>query len=122
MEPKYSKIFNNDFFGYRKITIEQPKVENGQVVRDKKGNPKPDSKLRDYERVPLSQDVEEYFSREVEPHLPNSWIDFDKINVGYEINFNKYFFKNLPLRSSTEIIKELEELEIQIQSNLNKLK
>ena len=121
-ENEYSKIFNNDFFGYRKITIEQPKVENGQVVRDKKGNPKPDSKLRDYERVPLSQDVEEYFSREVEPHLPNSWIDFDKINVGYEINFNKYFFKNLPLRSSTEIIKELEELEIQIQSNLNKLK
>ena len=56
-----SKIFDNEFFGYTKITIEQPKVENGEVVRDKKGNPKPDSKLRDSERVPLSEDIEEYF-------------------------------------------------------------
>ena len=75
-----------------KITIEQPKVENGEVVRDKKGNPKPDSKLRDSERVPLSEDIEEYFTREVEPHLPNSWIDFNKSKVGYEINFTKYFY------------------------------
>ena len=80
-ENEYSKIFDNDFFGYTKVTIEQPKVENGQIVRDKKGNPKPDSKLRDYERVPLSEDIEEYFSREVEPHLPNSWIDFDKVRL-----------------------------------------
>ena len=50
----YSKIFDNEYFGYTKITIEQPKFENGEVIRDKKGNPKPDSKLRDSERVPLS--------------------------------------------------------------------
>ena len=69
-ENEYSKIFDNEFFGYTKVTIEQPKVENGEIVRDKKGNPKPDSKLRDSERVPLSDDIEEYFNREVEPHLP----------------------------------------------------
>ncbi len=92
-ENEYSKIFDNEFFGYTKITIEQPKVENGEIVKDKKGDPKPDSKLRDYERVPKSQDIEQYYSREVEPHLPNSWIDFDKSKEGYEINFTKYFYK-----------------------------
>jgi type I restriction enzyme M protein len=54
-ENEYSKIFDNDFFGYTKITIERPKVENGQIVRDKRGNPKPDSKLKDSERVSLSR-------------------------------------------------------------------
>ena len=106
-ENEFSKIFSNEFFGYTKITIEQPKVENGLIIRDKKGNPKPDSKLRDYERVPLSDDIEEYFNREVEPHLPNSWVDFNKNKVGYEINFNKYFYKHTPLRSSDEISNDL---------------
>ena len=109
-ENEFSKIFNNEFFGYTKITIEQPKVENGVIIRDKKGNPKPDSKLRDYERVPLSEDIEEYFNREVEPHLPNSWIDFNKSKVGYEINFTKYFYKYKPLRSSDDISNDLLEL------------
>jgi len=109
-ENEHSKIFDNEYFGYTKITIEQPKVENGKVVRDKNGNPKPDSKLRDSERVPLSEDIEEYFTREVEPHLPNSWIDFDKSKVGYEINFTKYFYKHKPLRSSNDISQDLLEL------------
>ena len=106
-ENEFSKIFNNEFFGYTKITIEQPKVEDGVIIRDKKGNPKPDSKLRDYERVSLSDDIEEYFNREVEPHLPNSWIDFNKSKVGYEINFTKYFYKYEPLRSSDDISNDL---------------
>lgn len=109
-ENEFSKIFNNEFFGYTKITIEQPKVEDGIIIRDKKGNPKPDSKLRDYERVPLSDDIEEYFNREVEPHLPNSWIDFNKSKVGYEINFTKYFYKYEHLRSSDDISNDLLEL------------
>ena len=78
-ENEFSKIFDNEFFGYTKITIEQPKVENGEVVRDKKGNPKPDSKLRDSERVPLSDDIEEYFNREVEPHLPTHGLILIKV-------------------------------------------
>ena len=120
-ENEHSKIFDNEFFGYTKITIEQPKVENGQIVRDKKGNPKPDSKLRDYERVPLSDDIEEYFNREVEPHLPNSWIDFDKSKVGYEINFTKYFYKYKPLRSSEDITRDLLELDKQSENLLNQI-
>ena len=118
-ENEHSKIFDNEFFGYTKVTIEQPKVENGEVVRDKKGNPKPDSKLRDSERVPLSEDIEEYFSREVEPHLPNSWIDFDKSKVGYEINFTKYFYQYKPLRSSDDISQDLLELKKESENLLN---
>jgi type I restriction enzyme M protein len=120
-ENEFSKIFDNDFFGYTKITIEQPLVENGEVVRDKKGNPKPDSKLRDYERVPLSEDIEQYFSREVEPHLPNSWIDFNKSKVGYEINFTKYFYKYKPLRSSEDITRDLLELDKESENLLNQI-
>ena len=120
-ENEHSKIFDNEFFGYTKITIEQPKVEDGEVVRDKKGNPKPDSKLRDYERVPLSEDIEEYFNREVEPHLPNSWIDFNKSKVGYEINFTKYFYKYKPLRSSKDITRDLLELDKESENLLNQI-
>ena len=120
-ENEFSKIFDNDFFGYTKLTIDQPKVENGQVVRDKKGNPKPDSKLRDYERVPLSEDIEQYFTKEVEPHLPNSWIDFDKSKVGYEINFTKYFYKYKPLRSSEDITLDLLELDKESEKLLNQI-
>ena len=109
-ENEFSKIFNNEFFGYTKITIEQPKLEDGVIIKDKKGNPKPDPKLRDYERVPLSDDIEEYFNCEVKPHLPNSWIDFNKSKVGYEINFTKYFYKYEPLRSSDDISNDLSEL------------
>ena len=118
-ENEHSKIFDNEFFGYTKITIEQPKVENGQIIRDKKGNPKPDSKLRDSERVPLSEDIEEYFNREVEPHLPNSWIDFNKSKIGYEINFTKYFYQYKPLRSSNDISDDLLELKKESENLLN---
>ena len=120
-ENEYSKIFDNEFFGYTKIIIEQPKVEGGVVVRDKKGNPKPDTKLRDSERVPLSEDIEEYFSREVEPHLPNSWIDFDKSKVGYEINFTKYFYQYKPLRNSLEITNDLLKLDKESESLQNQI-
>jgi type I restriction enzyme M protein len=119
-ENEYSKIFDNEYFGYTKITIEQPKIENGEVVRDKKGNPKPDTKLRDSERVSLSDDIEEYFNSEVEPHLPNSWIDFNKSKVGYEINFTKYFYQYKPLRSSDDISQNLLELKKESE-NLLKL-
>ena len=120
-ENEYSKIYPNEFFGYTKVTIEQPLKENGVIERKKDGSPKPDSKLRDYERIPLSEDIEEYFNREVEPHLPDSWIDFDKSKVGYEINFSKYFYQYIPLRSSEEITKDLQSLEDEFQSLLNQM-
>ena len=120
-ESDISKIFDNEFFGYTKVTIEQPLKENGEVVRKKDGTLKPDSSLRDSERIPLTEDIEVYFSREVEPHLPESWIDFDKSKVGYEINFTKYFYQYKPLRSSMDITNELLELEKESQNLLNQI-
>ena len=120
-ENKFSKIFNNDFFGYNKITIEQPIKENGKVVCKNDGTPKPDSKLREYERVPLGENIQDYFSREVKPHLPDSWIDFEKNSVGFEINFTKYFYQHKTLRSPEEIIKDLLRLEKETQNLLNQI-
>jgi type I restriction enzyme M protein len=110
-ETDICKIYPNQFFGYTKVTIEQPLVEDGKVVKDKTGKTKPDSSLRDYERIPLGTDIKEYYNREVKPHLPGSWMDRSKDKVGYEINFTKYFYKYKPLRSVEEISKELLELE-----------
>jgi type I restriction enzyme M protein len=120
-ENQYSKIFPNQFFGYTKVTIEQPLMVDGKVVKDKKGNLKTDSKLRDYERIPLGVDVDEYFDREVKPHLPNSWMDREKDSVGYEINFTKYFYQYKPLRSSDDITKDLLKLERESELLLNQI-
>jgi len=121
VENEYSKIFDNDYFGYTKVTIEQPIKENGIIKLDRKGNRKPDSKLRDNERIPLSENIEEYFEREVLPHLPESWMDRSNDKVGYEINFTKYFYQYKPLRSSEEITKELQSLDDEFQSLLNQI-
>lgn len=242
-ENDISKIYPNEFFGYKKITIEQPLVENGKVVMDKKGNVKPDSSLRDTERIPLikinkpeikikeiiekvknvgidkfvdieklgknwgkkikeweeeeiqnneistlinnsniefskpeqtseeqikkyriegwkpeneldenekvydgmgingeiwnltrrepieidddlkyeTNDIDDYFEKEVKPHLPNSWVDKDKTQVGYEINFTKYFYKYTPLRSVHDVLNDLLELEKESDGLLNEL-
>jgi type I restriction enzyme M protein len=105
------KIFPNHHFGYTKVTIEQPLVEDGVVVTDKNGNPKPDGSLRDFERIPLGVDIDEYYQREVKPHLPHSWMDRSKDKIGYEINFTKYFYKYKPLRSLEEIKADILALE-----------
>ena len=111
-ESTYSKIFNNEDFGYYQITVEQPEYnEKGKPVKDKKGNLKPDSSKRDKENIPLTKDIETYFAEEVLPHVPDAWIDYDKTRIGYEINFTKYFFEYKPLRSSKEIKDEIETLE-----------
>ena len=93
-EAEHCKIYPNAFFGYTKVTVERPLIdeETEVVVTDKKDNPKPDTKLRDSERVPLTEDIDNYYQREVKPHLPDSWMDRKKDKVGYEINFNRYFY------------------------------
>ena len=96
-------------------------MENGEVVTDKKGNPKSDSKLRDNERIPLGVDVDDYFEREVKPHLPTDWMDREKDTVGYEINFTKYFYQYKPLRSSEEIARDLLALEKESESLLHQI-
>ena len=121
-DTEISKIFPNEFFGYTKVTIEQPlKDDNGNVVTDKQGNPKPNSKKRDYERVPLEQDIDEYYEREVKPHLPNSWMDRNKDKIGYEINFTKCFYKYKPLRSLEEITQDLLKLDENIEGRMKEI-
>jgi|GEM_PF-117987 len=70
--------------------------ETADICTDSKGNPESDPELRDYENVPLKEDVQAYFEREVLPHVPDAWIDHSKTKVGYEINFNRYFYKYPP--------------------------
>ena len=109
---EYSKIFDNKEFGYAKVTVERPERNaKGQVVMDKKGNPKPDSSLRDTENIPLTMDMLDYMKREVLPHVPDAWIDDTKTNIGYEINFTKYFYQYKPLRSLDEIRKDIMAIE-----------
>lgn len=107
-----SRLFRNEDFGYRTITVERPqRDENGEIVRGAKGKakgqPVPDTDLRDTENVPLSEDVETYFRREVLPHAPDAWIDHDKTRVGYEIPFNRHFYVFKPPRPLAEIDAEL---------------
>ncbi|HCR81343.1 MAG: n-6 DNA methylase [Candidatus Pacebacteria bacterium GW2011_GWB1_47_8] len=109
---KFSKIFDNEDFGYNQIAIERPQIDkNGKIITDKGGNPKPDTSLRDRENVPLKEDIHEYFEREVKPHVPDAWIDESQTKVGYEINFTKHFYEYKPLRSLEEITKDILELE-----------
>jgi type I restriction enzyme M protein len=107
-----SRIFKNEDFGYRTITVERPlRDEAGKVVLGAKGKlkgkPQADANLRDTENVPLSEDVEEYFKREVLPHAADAWIDEEKTKVGYEIPFNRHFYVFKPPRALAEIDAEL---------------
>jgi len=107
-----SRIFTNEAFGYRTITVERPERDKaGKVVLatkgKQKGKPQPDTDLRDTENVPLGEAVEEYFNREVLPHAPDAWIDEEKTKVGYEIPFNRHFYVFKPPRPLAEIDAEL---------------
>jgi type I restriction enzyme M protein len=88
---------------------------------DRKGNPKPDSKKRDYENVPLSEDIHEYFNREVKPYNPDAWIDEKKSVIGYEIPFTRVFYKFVEPEKTEDIAKEIKAAEKDIMESLNKL-
>ncbi|GII96306.1 type I restriction-modification system subunit M [Sinosporangium siamense] len=93
----------------------------GEVQMDKDGTVLPDPDLRDYENIPLDEDIEEYFAREVIPHVPDAWIDHEKTKVGYEIPFTRHFYVYIPPRPLDEIDAELRELEMQIQKLLGEV-
>ena len=121
-----SRIFKNEDFGYRTITVERPmKDEKGNPVLIAKGKNKgqvqPDSDLRDTENVPLSEGVEAYFKREVLPHVPDAWIDHEKTKVGYEIPFNRHFYVFKPPRELHEIDEELKGVTKKIMAMLEGL-
>lgn len=109
-----SRIFKNEDFGYRTITVERPlRGANGKVILGDKGKlrgrSQPDANLRDTENVPLSEDVETYFNREVLPHAPDAWIDHEKTKVGYEIPFNRHFYVFEPPRELAAIDADLKQ-------------
>lgn len=121
VENEISKIFDNEDFGYTKITVERPLLdENGKPIL-KNGKKQPDSSLRDTENVPLKEDIREYFKREVIPFVPDAWIDEKKSKVGYEIPFTRYFYKYEPPRPSADIIEEIKELEKELAGSLEEV-
>ena len=117
-ENEYSKIFDNEDFGFYQITVHQPeKDENGKIIFDNKGKPKSDSSLKDIENVPMCKDkscsflCENYFKKEVLPFAPDAWYDKTKMKVGYEIAFNKYFYQYEGLRPLAAIAADILKLE-----------
>jgi len=111
-ENEYSKVFNNEDFGFYQITTHQPeRDESGAIVNDKKGNPKSDKDLKDSENVPMTENIDEYFAREVLPFAEDAWYDKKKMKVGYDIPFTKYFYKYQELRDLNNISKEILDLE-----------
>jgi len=107
-----SRIFKNTDFGYRTITVERPlRDAAGKMLLGEKGKlkgkPQPDASLRDTENVPLNEDVETYFKREVLPHAADAWIDHEKTKVGYEIPFNRHFYVFEPPRELSAIDADL---------------
>lgn len=116
-----SKIFDSVEFGYNKIVVERPqRDENGEVVL-KKGKPVPDSALRDTENVPLVQDIDGYFAREVLPYAPDAWIDHKKTKVGYEIPMTRYFYEYQPPEPAEAIAERIKALEADIAAGLEML-
>ena len=125
-ENEVSKIFGNTDFGFYQIQVHQPeKDEKGKIILDAKGKMKSDSALKDIENVPMiGRDracpvstwntitvCDEYFKREVLPFAPDAWYDKTKMKVGYEIAFNKYFYKYEGLRPLTDIAADILKLE-----------
>lgn len=120
-ETEISKIFDNEEFGYSKIVVERPeKDESGNIIT-KNGKPVADTNLRDTENVPLKEDIQEYFKREVLPYAPDAWIDEKKTKVGYEIPFTRYFYKYVPPRPSEKIMSEILELENSLDGSLGEI-
>jgi type I restriction enzyme M protein len=115
-----SKVFDTKFFGYRKVTVDRPPQPGKEVtVKLKKGQKPYDPELRDTENVPLTEDIDAYMKREVLPHVPDAYVNEDvrdekdgKVGkVGYEINFNRYFYVYKPPRPPHVIAEEIREME-----------
>ena len=92
--------------------------DTADVCLDSKGNPEPAPELRDCENVPLKEDIGEYMAREVLPHVPDAWVDEDKTKIGYEINFNRFFYKYTPPRPLEEIESDMRQIEKEIADML----
>ncbi|GFI50455.1 type I restriction enzyme EcoKI M protein [Lachnospiraceae bacterium] len=118
-----SKIFNNEDFGFNRIQIESPSVdETGKVItKGKKNQPVADASKRDFENVPLVEDIDVYFNREVKPYNPEAWIEKTKTKVGYEIPFTRYFYTYEAPEQAEKIAKRITSYEKEIMASLENL-
>jgi type I restriction enzyme M protein len=111
-ESEHSKIFDNAEFGYTQIKVHQPKKdEDGNIIRKKAGGIEIDKDLDDVENIPLKTDIDTFFNEEVKQYRPDAWYEPDESKIGYEVNFNKYFYKFVSPRPSEEILAELKQLD-----------
>ena len=116
-----SKVFESVEFGYNKIVVERPQRDEAGNVILKRGKPVPDTSLRDTENVPLVQDIDAYFAREVLPYTPNAWIDHSKTKVGYEIPMTRYFYEYQAPEAVEDIVARITALEQDISAGLAEL-
>ena len=116
-----SKVFESVEFGYNKIVVERPQRDEAGNILLKRGKPVPDTSLRDTENVPLVQDIDAYFAREVLPYAPDAWIDHSKTKVGYEIPMTRYFYEYQPPEAVEDIVARITALEQDISAGLAEL-
>lgn len=111
-----SKVFESLEFGYNKIVVERPQRDEAGNILLKRGKPVPDTSLRDTENVPLVQDIDAYFAREVLPYAPDAWIDHSKTKVGYEIPMTRYFYEYQAPEAVEDIVARITALEQDISA------
>ena len=116
-----SKVFESVEFGYNKIVVERPQRDEAGNILLKRGKPVPDTSLRDTENVPLVQDIDAYFAREVLPYVPDAWIDHSKTKVGYEIPMTRYFYEYQAPEAVEDIVARITALEQDISAGLAEL-
>ena len=116
-----SKVFESVEFGYNKIVVERPQRDETGNILLKRGKPVPDTSLRDTENVPLVQDIDAYFAREVLPYAPDAWIDHSKTKVGYEIPMTRYFYEYQAPEAVEDIVARITALEQDISAGLAEL-
>lgn len=116
-----SKVFESVEFGYNKIVVERPQRDEAGSIIQKRGKPVPDTSLRDTENVPLVQDIDAYFAREVLPYAPDAWIDRSKTKVGYEIPMTRYFYEYQAPEAVEDIVARITALEQDISAGLAEL-
>ena len=116
-----SKVFESVEFGYNKIVVERPQRDEAGNVILKRGKPVPDTSLRDTENIPLVQDIDAYFAREVLPYASDAWIDHSKTKVGYEIPMTRYFYEYQAPEAVEDIVARITALEQDISAGLAEL-
>ncbi len=118
-----SKIFNNEDFGFNRIQIDSPSYdEDGKLItKGKKNQPVADASKRDFENVPLTEDIDSYFEREVKPYNLEAWVEKSKTKVGYEIPFTRYFYKYEAPEKAEVIAERITNHEKEIMTSLEKL-